>query len=102
MRSFLWFLLIALLGVTSVVKPDLNVHRQKIYETATGSPAPATADLALLPEWKDLKFRDFYFVTVTQSIGRETIVSYGVLRYIKVVNPDWWANPHGKKPVSID
>jgi hypothetical protein len=102
MRAFLWFLLIALLGAASVIKPDLGAHQSKIYEMATGSPAPSAAELAALPEWKELKFRDIYFGSATQSKGRETIVSYGFFRYIKVVDKEWWANPFGKKPAPLD
>ena len=102
MKAFLWFLLIAILGAASVMKPDLSAHQKKIYEMATGSPAPPAAELATLPEWKELKFRDIYFGTATQSKGRESIVSYGFFRYIKVVDKEWWANPFGKKPAPLD
>lgn len=97
MKGFLWFLLLAFLGAASVIKPDLTAHQQKIYETSTGTPAPPVETLATFPEWKSLKFRDFYFCTATQSESRQTVVSYGFFRYIKVLDREWWENPSGKK-----
>ena len=102
MKGFLWFLLIAALGAASVIKPDLAAHQQKIYESSTGSPAPPAAELAALPEWKELAFKDLYFVTATQSTSRKSIVSYGFYRYIKVIDKEWWANPLGRKPAKTE
>jgi hypothetical protein len=102
MRGFLWFLLIAVLGAASVIKPEFSAHQKMIYEMSTGSEAPSATELAALPEWKELTFRDFYLVTATQSKGRQTIVSYGFFRYIKVMDKEWWTNPFGRKPASAD
>ena len=102
MKGFLWFLLIAVLGAASVIKPEFSAHQKTIYERSTGSEAPPVAELAALPEWKELTFRDFYLVTATQSKGRQSIVSYGFFRYIKVMDKEWWSNPFGKKPASAD
>ena len=102
MRGFLWFLLIAVLGAASVIKPEFSAHQKQIYEMSTGSAAPPESQLAALPEWKELTFRDFYLVTATQSKGRQTIVSYGYFRKIKVVDKEWWENPYGRKPASAD
>lgn len=97
MKTFLWFILLAFLGTASVIKPDLSAHQRKIYETAHGSPVLPPEELSLLPEWKELTFRDFYFATATQSRERASVVSYGMFRYVKVVDREWWANPFGKK-----
>lgn len=102
MKGFLWFLLIAALGAASVIKPDLGAHQQKIYEVSTGSPAPSGAELAALPEWQGLTFKDLYLVTVTQSTARKSIVSYGFYRHIKVMDKEWWANPSGRKPAQTE
>ena len=102
MKGFLWFLLIAALGAASVIKPDFSAHQQKIYEVSTGSPAPPGAELAALPEWKELTFKDLYLVTATQSTARKSIVSYGFFRYIKVMDKEWWANPFGRKPAKTE
>ncbi len=98
MRGFLWFMLIALVAAASVIKPDLAAHRKKVYELSTGSAAPPAEELAALPEWKELTFRDFYLLTATQSTARNSIVSYGFLRHIAVLDREWWGNPSGKKP----
>lgn len=102
MRGFFWFLLITVLGAASVVKPDFSAHQKKIYEVSTGTAAPSVAELAALPEWKGLSFRDLYLVTTTQSAERKSIVTYGFLRYIKVVDKEWLANPHGKNQTPTD
>ncbi len=97
MKSLLWFLFIVLFGAASVIKPDFPSHQQKIYETATGHPSPPAEELAALPEWKKLNFRDFYLVTATQSEARKSIVSYGFFRHVTVVDKEWWEQPDGKK-----
>jgi len=102
MKGFLWFLLIVLLGAASVIKPEFGAHQLKIYEASTGSKAPPALELAALPEWKELTFRDIYFGTVTQSKERKSLVSYGFFHYIKVVDKTWWANPFGRKPAQTD
>lgn len=98
MKGFLWFLLLAFLGTASIVKPDLNAHREKIYEVSTHSAPPPPREFSVLPEWDELTFRDFYFVTATRSRERKSMVSYGFLRYVKVVDAGWWLNPHGAGP----
>jgi len=102
MKGFLWFLLIAALGAASVIKPDFSAHQQKIYESSTGSPAPPVEDLAALPEWKGMTFKDLYLLTATQSTARKSVVSYGFFRYIKVMDKGWWANPFGRKPAQTE
>ncbi len=99
MKPLLFFLLLAFLGTASVIKPDQLSHEKKIYETAIGSSAPPAAELYRLPEWEELKFRDFYFCTATQSKGRNSIVTFGFFRYIKVLDTAWWSSPLGKKSV---
>ena len=96
MRGFLWFLLLAVVGAASVIKPDFSAHQKAIYEISTGAAASPAAELAVLPEWKELLFRDFYLVTATQSKGRKTIVSYGFFRSVTVMDKEWWANPYGR------
>lgn len=98
MKGLLWFLLLAFLGAASVIKPDFNAHQKMIYETATGASAPPPAELAALPEWQGLIFRDVYFGTATQSKERKSIVSYGFFRHVTVMDKSWWANPFGKQP----
>lgn len=85
-----------------MIKPEFSAHQKQIFEISTGSSAPPATELAALPEWKELTFRDFYLMTATQSAARKSIVSYGYFRHITVVDKEWWTNPYGKKPVQTD
>jgi hypothetical protein len=82
-------------------KPLLNVHQQKIYQQAAGTETVAAA-IYDLPAWDGLEFVDWNFVTATRDKNKQSLVSFGIVSYIKVVDSDWAPKAFGLKPREVD
>lgn len=73
----------------SYKKPLLDDHKMLIYSVATDEDTEGRDDILDLPEWDDLEFLDWVFLTATQDAEKKSLVSYGILSYRKVVDKDW-------------
>jgi len=70
-------------------KPLLINHQQKIYQVATGSTEAVDETVYAMPQWQELEFVDWKFVTATRDKSKQSLVSYGIVDYIKVVDSKW-------------
>lgn len=70
-------------------KPLLAKHQQKIYQAATGTTEAVDETVYAEPQWDGLEFVDWKFVTATRDKSKQSLVSYGIVDYIKVVDSKW-------------
>ena len=83
-------------------KPLLLNHQQKIYQMATGSAEAVDETVYAMPEWERLEFVDWKFVTATRDKNKQSLVSYGIINYIKVVDREWAPKTFGLKSREVD
>lgn len=83
-------------------KPLLINHQQKIYQMATESTEAIDDTVCAMPEWEGLEFVDWKFVTATRDKNKQSLVSYGIVDYIKVVDSKWAPKAFGLKPKEAD
>jgi hypothetical protein len=85
--AFSTFLIILLLTLAYLRRPDLARHQQWILARA----ALLTNSSAIMPmaEKPPLTFHDFYLITTTSDPATGKMVSFGFGHYIKVLNDDW-------------
>lgn len=83
-------------------KPLLIKHQQKIYQTATGSTEAVDEEIYAQPQWEGLEFVDWKFLTATRDKNKQSLVSYGIVNYIKVVDSEWAPKVFELKPKEAD
>lgn len=87
--AFSTFLIIVLLTLAYLRRPDLAYHQERLLAhaalLANREAIPATARPALPP----LVFHDLYLVTTTSDPQTKRLISFGFGHYIKVLNDDW-------------
>jgi hypothetical protein len=83
-------------------KPLLLKHQQKIYQMATGSSEAVDDEVYALPAWDGLEFVDWKFLTATRDKSKQSLVSYGIVNYIKVVDTEWGPKAFELKPKDVD
>lgn len=83
-------------------KPLLVKHQQKIYQMATGSTEAVDETVLAKPQWEGLEFVDWKFVTATRDKNKHSLVSYGIVDYIKVVDKGWAPKAFGLKSMEAD
>lgn len=83
-------------------KPLLIKHQQKIYQMATGSTETVDKTVYAMPQWEGLEFVDWKFVTATRDKNKQSLVSYGIVDYIKVVDSEWAPKAFGLKAKETD
>lgn len=83
-------------------KPLLVNHQQKIYQAATGSTEAVDETVYAMPQWEGIEFVDWKFVTATRDKNKQSLVSYGIIDYIKVLDKEWAPKAFGLKATEID
>jgi hypothetical protein len=83
-------------------KPLLIKHQQKIYQMASGSPEAVDETVYAMSPWEGLEFIDWKFVTATRDKNKQSLVSYGIVDYIKVVDSEWAPKAFGLKSKEAD
>lgn len=78
-------LLIAVIVIAAIwlihrTNPTFNDHKSAIAprHSITG------------PRWNDLKYRDYFLVSFTQSMSKKSMVSYGLCSYVHVADDKWY------------
>jgi len=61
------------------VNPTLGDHKSAI------SPTFAVES----KNWDDLEYKDYYVASFTNSVDKKTMVSFGFLKYVNVVDKKW-------------
>ena len=83
-------------------KPLLINHQQKIYQMATSSTEAVDETVYAMPPWEGLEFIDWKVVTATRDKSKQSLVSYGIVNYIKIVDKEWAPKAFGLKPAEAD
>ncbi|MBV5341545.1 MAG: hypothetical protein J0665_18650 [Deltaproteobacteria bacterium] len=103
MKKWLFIaIVIAPFVYTNYNKPLLIKHQQKIYQVATGSTEAVDDTVSALPQWEGLEFVDWKFVTATRDKNKRSLVSYGIVDYIKVLDSEWAPKAFGLKAKGAD
>jgi hypothetical protein len=90
MKKILFLIVIAAAFLFAAYKkPLLDDHKTKIYTAATGADTAVNNAILALPEWENLEFCDWVIFTATKDKEKHSMVSYGIVSYIKVTDPDW-------------
>jgi hypothetical protein len=84
--AFSTFLIILLLTLAYLRRPDLAFHQQWILARAA---LLTNSGDVLMTEKPPLFFHDYYLITTTSDPATGKIVSFGFGHYIKVLNDDW-------------
>ncbi|HEX5773523.1 MAG TPA: hypothetical protein VFY07_04305 [Geomobilimonas sp.] len=87
--KILAIVLLVVLGYAYYNKPLLPAHQEKIYLIATGTETVTDEEIYSQPEWDGLEFRDWFIVTATQDKQKQSLVSWGFVGYLKVVDTEW-------------
>lgn len=95
-------LVIAPLVYANHKKPQLKNHQQKIYQLASGQAEAVDETVYALPPWAGLEFVDWKFVTATRDKNKQSLVSYGIVDYIKIVDSEWGPKAFGFKAKETD
>jgi hypothetical protein len=69
---------------------------------ATGSSEAVGDEVYAQPQWEGLEFVDWKFVTATRDKSKQSLVSYGIVNYIKVVDSEWATKAFELKPKEVD
>lgn len=83
-------------------KPLLAKHQQKIYQMATGATEAVDDEVYAQPQWEGLEFVDWKFLTATRDKNKQSLVSYGIVDYIKILDVEWAPKAFELKPKEID
>ena len=95
-------LVIATFAYANNKKPLLLNHQQKIYQKATASTEAVDEKVYSMPQWEGLEFVDWKFMTATRDKSKQSLVSYGIVDYIKVVDSEWGPKAFGLESKEID
>jgi hypothetical protein len=95
--AFSTFLIIVLLTLAYLRRPDLAFHQQWILARAA---LLTNSDVVLMTEKPPLLFHDFYLITTTSDPATGKIVSFGFGHYIKILNDDWGRRALSSLPAS--
>ena len=87
-------LLIAVLVLAPFVyayyhKPPFRQHQERIYLDARQTETTVDEAVYELPEWDELEFADWFIFTATREKKLYTLVSFGVIDHVFVVDSDW-------------
>jgi hypothetical protein len=70
-------------------KPPFRQHQEKIYLDAKQSEATVEEPVYDQPEWDGLEFADWFIFTATREKKLYTLVSFGLVDHVFVVDSDW-------------
>ena len=87
--AFSSFLIILLLTLAYLRRPDLAFHQERILAHAALLANQKTIPTNALAQVQPLVFHDLYLITTTSDPKTGTLVSFGFGHYIKVLNDDW-------------
>src|SRR5512133_3384931 len=87
--AFSTFLIILLLTLAYLRRPDLAFHQERLLAHAALLAKQGAITTAALPSLPPLAFHDLYLLTTTSDPKTGALVSFGFGHYIKVLNDDW-------------
>jgi len=84
MKSLLGLILIAAIGYGYYTNPGFEAHQQAIIEQCQLQEGEATGQALA-----QLDYSNFFIASTVKDTTRLTLVSYGLLGRVKVVDPEW-------------
>ncbi len=84
MKSLIGLILVAAIGYGYYTNPGFDAHRQAIAEVCQ-LPEGDAGEEALA----QLDYSNFFIASTVKDTVRLTLVSYGLLGRVKVVDPEW-------------
>ncbi len=78
-------------------KPLLDDHKTRIYQLAGNTEEPLTEEQLALPAWDGLEYVDWVIITGIKDKTHMSLVSIGIVKYIKIVDTDWGSDSLGMK-----
>ncbi|MSN25482.1 MAG: hypothetical protein GJV46_06370 [Geobacter sp.] len=100
-----WFIMLLVFGpffYANHKKPPMIKHQQAIYQLAAGKSEAVDEEVYAQPQWEGLEYVDWKFVTATRDKSKQSLVSFGIVDYIKVVDNEWATKTFGLKPKDSD
>lgn len=97
-KIIILMLLIAPFFYANHKKPLILKHQEKIYQVAAGPDKAVDKEILEMPQWDGLEFVDWKFVTATRDKSKQSLVSFGVVDYIKIMDRDWAPKAFDIKP----
>ncbi|MCM2357731.1 MAG: hypothetical protein NDI77_06255 [Geobacteraceae bacterium] len=70
-------------------KPQFDQHREKIWVEAKGGDATFDEAAGAQPEWENLYLVDWLVFTATRENKLATLVSFGLLDRVFVLDSEW-------------
>ena len=98
--AFSTFLIILLLTLAYLRRPDLAFHQERILAHAALLANQGAITTTARPALPPLAFHDFYLITTTSDPKTKRLVSFGFGHYIKVLNDDWGRQALSSLPAS--
>jgi len=78
-KIFAIIIVVGLVLVVNFLNPKFEDHKFAI-----------SSEISVESEnWEDLEYKDYFVVSFTKSFQKKTMVSFGFLNYIQVVNDEW-------------
>ena len=87
--AFSTFLIIVLLTLAYLRRPDLAFHQERLLAHAALLANQGAVTPTGRPQLPPLVFHDLYLITTTSDPKTDKLVSFGFGHYIKVLNDDW-------------
>jgi len=87
--AFSTFLILLLLSLAYLRRPDLATHQERILAHAALLAKQEAVTTTARTELPPLAFHDLYLITTTSDPRTGTLVSFGFGHYIKILNDDW-------------
>lgn len=87
--AFSLFLIILLVTLAYLRRPDLATHQERILARAALLANSGEVTLTSQTQMPPLTFHDLYLITTTSDPTSGTWVSFGFGHFIKVLNDEW-------------
>jgi hypothetical protein len=72
-------------------KPPFSKHQEKIYLDAMQKETSDDEAVYAMAQWDDLEFVDWLFFTATRDKKFYSLVSFGLVDHVIVIDSDWAA-----------
>lgn len=70
-------------------KPPFSKHQEKIYLAAIKKETSVDEAIYAMPQWDDLEFVDWLIFTATREKKLYSLVSFGLVNHVVVIDSDW-------------
>ncbi|HLO25991.1 MAG TPA: hypothetical protein VK187_07750 [Geobacteraceae bacterium] len=80
-------------------KPAFAKHQERIYLDAYGPEATIDDEVYAMPQWDGLEFTDWFIFSATREKKLSSMVSFGLVDRVFVVDSDWAREAWRLKPL---